>query len=322
MRSLTLRLFVFLLPLLMGWATLEWWMTQAPTSHSVKYENLTRVAAKTDTLILGSSNAYWDIAPAYLSGSAFNLGNVAQTLYYDDHLLTQTLSSLPKLKRVILTFSYVSLYFQLQGSDEEDRQYYYNQEWNIPPPRLRDRLDPRMWSAVVLRSPGFAADSLRTAVAQKMKGGRLEAAPLDPPVDSLGWCPRRPGDPADLEVKAVEQKLFYHHRLMHFSDEAANRASLEHLLSVLAQHNIEVVLVTPPVWHAYAERMKPEYWQHAQTVAEELVAKYRVRYLSFLNTPELTAEDFLDADHLNQQGAVRFTKMLNRALEERSYSRT
>jgi hypothetical protein len=315
MRTIAIRLCIFLAPFALAWGVLEWWMARVPTSHSVKRENLQRVAGETETLILGSSAAYWDIAPSLLAPHTYNLGNVAQTLYYDDHLLTKLLPELPKLKRVILTVSYVSLFFQLHGSDEAERQFYYFQEWKIPPPRLQERLDPRMWSSVVLRTPGFAAKSLATAVKQAVRGGPLQAAPVEPSIDPDGWSPQLPGDPKELGIAAVEKKLYYHHRLMHVSDEAANQAALEHIITLLRERNIELVLVTPPVSPDYAQRMKPEFWQRTEAVVGELSRRYQVRYISLLQLPQLTPTDFLDADHLNRQGATRFTGILKDELE-------
>jgi hypothetical protein len=310
---LVLRVLLFLLPLLFGWLGLECWVRTVPTSHSIKRHNLQSRAGEIDTLILGSSSAYWDIAPAYLPGSAYNLANVAQTLYYDDRLAARVVPDLPRLRRVIIAIPYVSMFFQLQGTDEEERQFYYFQEWGIPPPRLRERLDLRMLSAVALRTPEFAADSLRTALTGLARGRGLVRPGVDPPIDAQGWCPRAPGDPADLTAPVVAQKLAYHHALMHFSDEAANLAALSDLLELLRDRHVEVILVTPPVWPAYAERMRKDYWGRAQTDLQQLSAHYGARYLSFLNTP-LPAADFLDADHLNRDGAVLFTRMLTAAI--------
>jgi hypothetical protein len=316
MRRLVLSLCLFLLPLAAAWGVLEWWMTKVPNVHSVKRAHLEPLKPEIDTLILGASGSFWDIAPQNLTGSAYNLGGAAQTLYYDDRLITQILPQLPKLKRVILTISYVSFFFQMQDSDEEDRQFYYEQVWGIPPQRLQERLDPRMWSAVVLRTPGFAADSLRVALTQAVKAGEFKAAPLDPPVDERGWSAQPHGDPAELEGPAVEKKLMYQHRLMHFSDEAANLSALEHMIALLKQRNVELILVAPPVWHEYAERMKPEFWSRTESLVADLTRTHGLRYLSFLRTPDFTAQDFVDADHLNGQGAGRFTRMLDAAIRQ------
>jgi hypothetical protein len=309
------RLLMFTLPLLVGWAVLELWMQRVPSSHSIKRDNLESLAPQIDTLILGSSSAYWDIAPQYLHGTVYNLANVAQTLYYDDQLATQVLPRLPKLRRVIIAVPYVSMFFQLQGTDEEERQYYYYQEWHIPPPRLRERLDLRMWSAVALRTPSFAVSSLKSALVQLARGGGLTPPPVDPPIDVHGWCPRTPGDPADLGAGVIRTKLDYHHSIMHLSDEAANLAYLEHLLTELSARRIEVIFVTPPVWPVYASGMRADYWDRARTDLQRLSRTYGARYLSFLTLPELTAQDFLDADHLNERGAVRFTRVLNTAID-------
>jgi hypothetical protein len=314
MRSIALRLALFLLPLLAGWAGLEVWMREVPTSHSVKRANLTRLAPNVDTLILGASSAYWDVSPELLPGSAYNLANVAQTPYYDDRLLTGWIDRLPGLHRVIISITYISLDFQLEGTDEEARQYYYNQVWGIPPPGLLNRLDIRMWSAVALQTPAVALESLRAALMARVHGGPFTAAPLSPSIDSRGWSPQPPGNAADLSAAVIQRKLDYHHSVMHAGNERSNIASLEHLLSLLQARHIEVILITPPVWQGYAAEMNPGLWGHTQSEIAALCRKYNARYLPFLQTPPFPASDFLDADHLNRGGATRFTRLLSAAI--------
>jgi len=315
MRAAALRLVLFLLPLLACWGVLEWWLTRVPSSHSVKRAHLEAAAASADTLILGSSGAYWDIAPPYLKGSAYNLGNVAQTLYYDDQLATRWLDRLPHLHRVIIAIPYVSMFFQLQGTAEEERQYGYFQQWQIPPPGWRERLDLRMVSDVALRTPLFAVSSLRTAFVQHLHGAALAGPPVDPPIRADGWSPRWPPEPSELADAVVQTKIAYHHGLMHMSDEAGNRASLQHLVALLHSRGIEVIIVTPPVWPAYAALMRQDYWERARADFSDLGAKYGVRYFNYVQDPGFTAADFLDADHLNEHGAVHFTRLLSAAID-------
>jgi hypothetical protein len=314
MRSILLRLSLFLLPLLAGWAGLEVWMRQVPNSHSVKRENLMRLAPDVDTLILGASSAYWDVSPELLPGSAYNLANVAQTPYYDDRLLTVWIDRLPRLRRVIISITYISLNFQLAGTDEEARQYYYNQVWGIPPPDLLNRLDIRMWSAVALQTPAVALDSLRAALMTRIHGGQFTAAPLSPSIDARGWSPQPPGNAANLSAAVIQRKLDYHHSVMHPANERPNMASLQHLLSLLQARHIEVIVITPPVWQGYAAGMNPGLWGHTQSEIAALCARYHARYLPFLQSPPFPASDFLDADHLNRGGATRFTGLLSAAI--------
>ncbi|HEY0801771.1 MAG TPA: hypothetical protein VGD54_13065, partial [Steroidobacteraceae bacterium] len=235
----------------------------------------------------------------------------------DDRLLSQTLPNLPKLHRVILSVGYLSLFFQLHDSDEDERQYYYYQEWHIPPPRFHEELDMRMWSRVALRTPLIIFESLAGALRRTTHEGLAPLA-LDPPVDERGWCPREPGDPQDLRPAVVETKLKYHHGLMHFSNLQANMSYLRHMIEMLNARQVELVLVTPPVWQGYASRLDPLYWNQAQAAMLELTQLPNVRYFSFLTAPQFQAEDFLDADHLNRTGAARFTTMLAIAIESGS----
>ena len=300
--SFAKRVVLFCLPLALAWLGLEWGMTTVPNSHSLKQTRLETLRSEVDTLIVGSSRAYYGISPWQLSGSAFNLANVSQTLYYDDQLLTQQAPRLAKLRRVIVEVSYFSLGLELHDTDEDWRQYYYQHVWGIPPQRQEDRNDIRMWSLVALYSP---RSSLSIA-------GHSFAS-LAPEVDARGWYAPTTTQPStpDLGEAAAAVPLARHHRMMRASSEPANTAALEHLISMLRKLRVEVVLVTLPVWHTYADGMRPDGWARSQAIFERVSQEYGARYRSFLREPRLEPPDFLDTDHLSMRGAIRFTQMLN-----------
>ena len=89
---------------------------------------------------------------------------------------------------------------------------------------------------------------------------------------------------------------------------------LEHMVRLLSERHIELILVTPPVSPVYSSRFLPEYWNRTQKTMAELAGQPNVRYLSFLTSPHFEPEDFLDADHLNRHGALRFTALLEAAM--------
>jgi hypothetical protein len=162
-----------------------------------------------------------------------------------------------------------------------------------------------MWSLVALHSP---LRSLQSA----SKGFK---ASLAPEVDARGWF-HAPTQlrPPDLSQNSARLTIARHHLGRHAENEPTNLALLEHLISTLRERKVEVVLVTLPVWKTYAEEMRADEWARTQATFEQLAKKHGARYLSFLREPRLEAADFLDTDHLNAQGAVRFTRMLNEAL--------
>src|SRR5437762_1145455 len=109
MRRVWLLLLGFSLPLVLGWAVLEWTLAKIPNSFSAKRDGIHALSNDVDTVILGSSEAFFGISPHRLSGTAFNLANSAQTPYYDYEIMKSVLPDLPKLRRVIIQIDYVSL---------------------------------------------------------------------------------------------------------------------------------------------------------------------------------------------------------------------
>ena len=307
MLRLWVRLAVFALPLLLGWGVLEWGMRRVPNSNSEKRDRLAAMAGDVETLVLGSSEAYYGIAAGEFSSPAFNLANNSQTLYYDDQILARVLPSLPKLRRVLIPISYFTLYYQLYDHDEDWRQYGYAQEWGIPPARSADRWDLRMWSRVALYAPRVALAAARARFRTN----------LAPETDAHGWYEVRDDLKVtwDLSAAWCAEPLARHHSWMKLVHEPLALASLEDILRQLRSRNVEAVLITTPVWPTYEAGMRPTYAERTATTIRRLQREYGVRYLSFRHEPRLHEEDFHDCGHLNARGARRFTHMLEAALD-------
>lgn len=310
------QLILFCLPVACAWLLLEWFAAGIPNSYSIKRDQLRQRASEVDTLILGPSNGYFGIDPKELPGSAYNLANVAQSLYYDDQLLLKVLPSLPKLRRVIVTLHYVSLFTDFH---EVEREYWYQQEWRIPPPHPHERLDVRMFSPVALRSLESVVAELFAGY-KRFKHGQPFNRRDDPQIDERGfylpegWGPNYPRP--DLSQNEGQRNAQIHHRLMRLRTEQPNLSSLEHLLGTLQAHRIEAILVLPPVWRTYADAMKPVYRDRLFAELDRLKQAYHAEVFSFLTAPEFGPEDFIDVQHLNPSGAAHFTKVLSRALAD------
>jgi hypothetical protein len=318
-RALCRRLALFLLPVLGGWAMLESWTARIPSSYSLKRERLHALSTEIETLILGASDAYHGVAPQELSGSAYNLANVSQSLYYDDQLFTQVVPQLPRLKRVIIPIQYISLFFELYDFFEDWRTYFYWQEWQIPPQRFGDLLDLRMWSRAQLRPAAYYKSVLGAEFQSVLRAGNQ--GPSDPDLavmDRRGWwqTPVFDNRPQKLDAYAAAPILARHNQLMQMAYEQPNLGYLKHILSVAREHNIECVFVTLPVWKTYRDGMQQDRWRRTQADIQSLATTYHVRYFCFLDLEEFGPDDFTDVDHMSPAGAIRFTRVLSHALNQ------
>lgn len=305
------RLLLFPLPLAVIWLGLEAIMAAVPNPHSAKRDQLRALSGEIDTLIVGASGAFMNIRPEHLAGSAYNLGNLSESLYYTDQLVSRWTPRLPKLRRVVVTVGYASLYFQLRkGEREGSTQYFWQREWDIPPQRPSDRYDLRMWSRVALCDWHVLARSAR-----RLWEARGDDAPLrgTPEVDPRGWWTRQVGV-VDPSARAAAVTLARHHAGMRDENLAANLDALEHLLAQLHARQIEVILLVPPVWSTYAAGVERDRWEFATATYQRLARVHGARYLDYFQSSGLPREDFYDPDHLNPAGAAHFSVLLNAAL--------
>jgi hypothetical protein len=303
-RSFWARLSVFCAVLAVGWLVLERGLGRMPNAASIKRDRLHAMAAQIDTIILGGSETYYGISPHALSGTAFNLANWSQSLYFDHELTKKVLPDLPRLERAIVLVNYMSLYMELYDHPESQRQYQYVQEWGIPLQRPLDYLDVQVWSRVARYSPHSALEELQ----------RGFHGSLAPRVDDRGWYRVPDEDRWGLAVEQAHGRLAVHHGFMKDKYVQGNTERLEQLITLLRNRGVEVVLVTTPVWETYRAGMRQDRWSRTQAVIEAMVQKYGVRYLNHQNEPRMTADDFEDADHLNADGAVKFAGILDREM--------
>lgn len=297
-----LALFMFLLGA--GWLALEWVMVKSQNSMSIKRDRLTALAANVGTLVLGSSETYYGVKPTALSGIAFNLASNAQTLYYDYELTQRFLPSLPGLRRAYVLVNYMSLYAELYDHPESYRLYGYLQEFSIPPQRRIDYLDLRAFSRVLLHSPHQALERLT----------RGPVSPRDLRIDERGWYRVPDDDRWGLSLSDAAGRIAIHHGFMRKEYLSDNLEMLERLIQLLQSHQVEVVLITTPVYRTYLVQMRDDMWEPAKAAYERIATRYGIRYLNFLNDPRLQAADFEDADHLNADGAERFAQILDQTV--------
>jgi hypothetical protein len=93
-----------------------------------------------------------------------------------------------------------------------------------------------------------------------------------------------------------------------------NLAILQQLVTTARRANVEVILVTMPVWSSYAKEIDPGIWSTTLETYRRLALEPGVRYWNLLRLPAMTEDDFFDGDHLNSRGAVRFTRILDSLL--------
>ena len=117
--KLYIRLFLFLIPILLFLTVVEYKLYHIPNTYNTKRKYFEKQLDSIEVLTLGASTILRGVNPKYFSYKGFNLANVNQTLDVNEILTEKYLLQMKKLKMVILDIDYVTLYLYLR--DIKDR---------------------------------------------------------------------------------------------------------------------------------------------------------------------------------------------------------
>lgn len=272
------------------------------SSYAFKKELLQKNLTNIQTLILGSSQCFYGINPKHLQGKAFNLANVSQTIYYDRRLTQQYLQQMPQLKNVIIGIGYFSFFYQLQQIKEDWRTNYYNLHYNISYPQqpLFDMNNISYLSAYTFKR------TINLALQQYIDT-------LTKNIDENGYF----GKQGFFEISDSSglQRVAVHHAENFVAVRKDIKKDLEEFIANLRQRNINVILITMPVFNTYYKHCNQQIVLDNKNYVDSLNMQYNCTHLNLFQDSSFTKNDFYDNDHLNTKGASKLTKMINAYLK-------
>lgn len=301
-RSLIYKLIFVLIPVVILAASFELVARRIPTSYAIKHINLMRKKDNINVLVMGSSHANFGINPQYMGANAYNLSNTSQDLYYDFNLLKKYLQSCPNIKTVILPISYFTLSScSLNESVESWRCDFYSTILHIPKPLVYDAsmLDLKRFSYLALMDGPM-----------KIIGELRKNATLD--INEFGYQksskPQNIGDIVSDENGKIRVK--FHHSMMDKKHIRANVELIGQIATLLKGKGIKLVFITTPVYETYYKNVLPGNYREMMTNINNLCARYHADYFNHFSDSRFQKEDFMDNDHLNEDGAKKLSLIL------------
>jgi hypothetical protein len=289
------------IPLLLFLAYVEWKLAGVENSYSYKRRCFEKRLDSTEVLVLGSSQAAYAVNPSYLSSCAYNLGNVSQSLYYDQHLVYKYLDKLPQLKMVFIHITSLSFGHEMTDGKEEWRVFFYSREWDIPSP-IKNTIDPRNYSRLFLYTPQKSFDYFKKGFNVNLAAGYLEN----------GYFKKdTTGNEKNLNKKNAEEAALRHAEKFNAARVTANISLVSNLLDTLKKRNIRFCFFTTPHTAYYRALEDKKLVTTSQDILKELCAKYTCEYYDYSADSRFVARDFFDSDHLNFIGAEKFSRIID-----------
>jgi len=307
MKKFVLRLIVFFIPVFAFIAVWENGLSRMQNSYSLKREQLEAQAQGIQVLVLGPSHALRGVDPDCFSMKGYNAAEIQQSLYYDTRITLKYLDKMTSLKVVLMDISYPSLWYQIYNGPEPFRDYFYDSYWNINYPGIK-WYDIRKYSKILqygndsawayaLRgfNDNLTRGYLNNGWAIRGKKGKIN--------DSMGYA----------RVKSQEKEMIQENFETNVND-------ITMLLNELNKRKIKLIFFTPPFTGCYTKFLDEKRWIIINKTLNELCVKYNSKWFDYHNDLRFSDSDFRDDTHLNKDGAIKFSKIIDEEiLKKTSY---
>ncbi len=118
--------------------------------------------------------------------------------------------------------------------------------------------------------------------------------------------------PEDVKNQLGRERAALHNRFLRYRKTlVANIELLESLFTVLKKSDIKIIVCTPPFSKFYYDNLNREMICISDETWNYICNRYKAIYLDYNKSIDFEEGDFLDMDHLNNRGALKFSKSLS-----------
>ncbi len=292
------KVILFALPILFFAAFVEYIVRQIPNNYSYKNEYLSKNAEDVEILVLGNSHSLYGINPDHFTLNSFNASHVAQSLHYDYFIFEKFKNNLSNMRVLVLPISYFTLFYQLEDGLENWRIERYCIYYDYKHPSLKYRTE--ILNAKTINIVSSVVKYLRS-------NGKTHNITVSESGFGLEFSAQKQDNLVATGISAAER-----HTKKNFHKLDDNLELIDRLIAESSKMGVKVFLFTPPAWSSYTENLSTQQLSVMQTSISDLVKKYsNVEYHSFLHDNRFVKGDFKDADHLNEIGAKKLTKIID-----------
>ncbi|WP_196895922.1 hypothetical protein [Aureivirga marina] len=293
---------------------MDTWLRNQNSIYKAKLTGLEKNIENIELLILGNSRAGYGINPTLFDQNTYNLANVSQSIYFDKRITEKYLDKLKKLKYVLLSIDYHTLYFSSQG--RRDYWSYYAHDIKHP---------DRSYTMPTI-SPFLYGYSSKPSMAMLKRSVINNLSHNDSILDfdvenginieipmKKGFITYENTDKDAFNKIAFKARADYFNRkTLNSTEKEMVMKDLEEFISILKEKNIQPILITSPCIKEFRDLLDEKVKKQNMKDIQYLVEKYQLPYFNFFDGEKFfDKNDFHNCDHLNQKGAKKYASLLN-----------
>ena len=296
MRSFILKILLFALPVCTLLVFVEIQLRSRPNVYAAKKVQLDSLCSEIEILCLGSSQIIHGINPDYFSKKVYNAANVSQSYDFDQKILEKYIDKMPELKTVVIPVSFFGFFLFLSDAEEFWRTKYYS--------LLMQVSEPDMYEDYMLF--GIERQDLLT---YWISG----TSQLN--INELGFDAGYKFEKRDRNLEKSGLVAAKRHTVSDFKRQSDSRSIIESMINLCESRNISVMLLMPPAHQSYRDNLNKQQLELTYSIVDSILQKHEnIIFIDEFANPIYQDDDFFDADHLNDRGAVKLTKRIDNFL--------
>ncbi len=301
---------LFFIPVIVIYCILEILALNLPINYKVAGDYLNSHSQKIELMALGSSQVKCGFNPALSNKTAINLASTSQHHKEDFLILQGTIDRLPKLKYVLFEVSYMHLELPYHPNDYWKNNIYlkyYKVNAFERSAYFKDKL-------VYLSNPQFYSAKLKDYYIYKDDKVHLNKFGFDTNNYYSSF------NKLDYDTSKITNNYFKIYTKENLDIFKTNTAYLFKMLDYMQSKNLNVIICTVPVYKTYLNKRNPNIVRRRDSILSVIKKKYsNVVVLNEENDSlQFTVKDFLNENHLNPDGAKKFTALVNQKLDSLS----
>lgn len=312
MKKFLLKMFCFILPLIILFIFAEYRLSRVENSYTFKKKNIEKQLNEIEVLNLGSSHGNYGLDSDFYSYRGYNMANVSQSLYYDYHIFNKYCDKMKNLKVVIIPVSPFTLGFKMIDSEEYWREFFYEWFYGIPMENSSKLIDMRRFSRFALYGNKESMQYLKNPNRINIENDFKENGSN---IKKQYNLEEYMGNISETEGK---KRADFHEKIFDKKNIEENMFYLEEIVKKCREKNIVPIIITTPTYVTYYENLNRENLKITEQKLGEIQKKYGVEYYNYLKDSRFVKEDFKDNDHLNPKGAEKFSKIVDMEILKKS----
>ena len=300
---------LFCLILLFVSAFIEIALLYKTNTYSYKHQYVESHLDDIRVLIMGNSHTLYALIPDSMTKKAFNTAISGRNIFYDVELVKKYLPRMNHLETVVVPLDYFNFYlgreiqnpkyFRFEKDMNSTQKCMYYKYMGIPAESIW------FWSELLNSKLKFMSRFWESAAAAR-ECDSLGSQRLRLIGRKTGWESVKLPKLIDKSIKPNQEEL---KRLYNLYIELAR---------VTHQKDVRLLLVSTPMYETYQKDMDSCVVKEMHDLAERLCQRFpNTEYYDFSFDDRFTKDDFNDASHLSETGAIKFTYIINDIIQDK-----